>query len=275
MTRWRSYTDTRDAHTVTGTLLICDTVHSPQLDNNRHILVWLPPSYYQSDKRYPVLYMQDGDNLFDDHSSYAGEWHVDETLTQLAADDIEAIVVGIPNMGSQRFTEYNPFVGRRPGKGITYLHFIIETLKPLIDRDFRTLPDAPDTGLVGSSMGGLISLYGFLKYPLVFGLCGALSPVFWIQGDVLLQTLMERPLPEYGRVYLDIGTQEGGGYGRAKSKRGNDMNAAYVRGVRRLRDGFHHRDYAEKTHYVEDEGAMHNEAAWSKRLPAALRFLLK
>lgn len=278
MANWRPYSDLHAQHTVTGDLRFAENIHSPQLNNERHLLVWLPPSYATAaDRRYPVFYMHDGDNLFDANVSHSGEWQVDEAITALAAEGLEAIVVGIPNMGTERYTEYSPFSAAQPGKGDSYLDFITRTLKPLVDADFRTLPDAAHTGIAGSSMGGLISLYGFLTRPQVFGLCGSFSPVFWINGDALYQ-VTQTHTANPGRVYLDTGTAEGIVYanlGTTETISQADANDAYRDGVRRLRDGLAGRGYAERLLYVEDEGALHNEAAWAKRLPAALRFLLK
>lgn len=267
---WKSYTETRKQHTVVGELLIAESVHSPQMNNKRHVLVWLPPSYRKTDRRYPVIYMHDGDNLFDNLASFAGEWQVDETLTMLATQGIEAIVVGLPNMGEMRYVEYNPFTG---GRGDDYVRFIMETVKPLIDAEFRTLTDAPNTGIAGSSMGGLISLYGFLKYPDVFGLCGAFSPVFWLDDDALYQMTLT---PPHGRVYLDVGGKEGEVIARWKPNdfpTPDDADHAYVDGVRQLWNGLKQQGYPVR--YVEDHAAPHNEPAWAERLPIALRFLLQ
>src|SRR5919199_775617 len=129
--------------TRSGTLKVVKDVYSPELHNTRDILVHLPASYEAAGRRYPVIYMHDGQNLFDDATSFAGAWHVDEALAALDCEDVEAIVVGIPNLGPKRIDEYSPFVDahRRGGSGDRYLRFIIQTLKPLIDREFRTLPD--------------------------------------------------------------------------------------------------------------------------------------
>ena len=149
MARWRNYLEVVSAgqHTVAGTLKVLPAVRSPQLGNRRDLLVWLPPSYEQGDARYAVLYMHDGQNLFDEATSYAGEWQVDETMQALSLEGLEVIVVGIPNAGEQRPCEYSPFAdwpeqGRR---GEAYLAFVVDTVKPLIDRDFRTLGDRAHT----------------------------------------------------------------------------------------------------------------------------------
>src|SRR5262245_53206184 len=113
MRHWRSYTKGRDTHTVVGTVLVYDELYSPQLDNQRDLYVLLPPSYDTSNQRYPVIYMHDGQNLFDEAISYAGEWQVDETLAALSQEGIEAIVVGISNQGRYRLDEYGPFRDER------------------------------------------------------------------------------------------------------------------------------------------------------------------
>src|SRR5205085_774096 len=169
------------SHTVVGDLRVLEGVSSPQLGNRRDILVHLPFSYRQGHQRYPVLYMHDGQNLFDEATSFCGEWEVDETMEELRHEGLEAIVVGIPNMGDQRCEEYSPFPNRRfrSVRGAAYLAFLVETVKPLIDHTFRTLPERDHTGIMGSSMGGLISLYAFFRHPEVFGFAGVMSPSLW------------------------------------------------------------------------------------------------
>jgi predicted alpha/beta superfamily hydrolase len=277
MTEWHPYTEGRKQHTVVGNLLIARNIYSPQLKNERNLLVWLPPSYGTTDKHYPVLYMHDGDNLFDAYATDFGEWQIDEALITLAEEGIEIIIVGIPNMGEKRFNEYCPFDDIKPAMGDTYLDFIINTIKPMIDEDYHTLPAPAHTGIAGSSMGGLISLYGFLKYPDVFGMCGAFSPVFWYNDNALYQTI-QTYATGHGRVYLDIGTQEGEVYAYLVSNKSTPDEAAhsvYRDGVRQLRDGLMQKGYSANLLYVEDEGARHNEYAWAKRLPDSFRFLFK
>jgi len=117
MNAWRPYGDIFGiSHTVSGRVLVRPAVYSPQLQNERHLLVYLPPSY-GSGQRYPVLYMHDGQNLFDRATSFVGEWRVDETMEQLAAEGLEAIVVGIPNAGNARRDEYSPFYDKRHRAG--------------------------------------------------------------------------------------------------------------------------------------------------------------
>ena len=134
--------------------------------------------------------MHDGQNLFDEATSYNGEWQVDETMEALSQAGYPAIVVGIPNLGARRIEEYNPFPDpQHGGQGQAYVAFIVETLKPLIDQQFRTLPDRLHTGIMGSSMGGLISLYAFFQHREVFGFAGVMSPSLWFAGRAIFDVL--------------------------------------------------------------------------------------
>ncbi|MGH7472074.1 MAG: alpha/beta hydrolase [Longimicrobiales bacterium] len=245
-----------------GSLRLLRGLHSPQLDNTRDIIVYLPPSYERTVRRYPVIYMHDGQNLFDPRTSFAGEWNVDDTLDRESALGLEAIVVGIPNMGEERCSEYSPFddVKHGRGRGDDYLAFISETVKPLVDAEFRTTRERTLTGIAGSSMGGLISLYGFFARSHVFGFAGVMSPSLWYGERKVFSYLdSQRHLP--GRIYLDVGTKEGS---RALQDV-IDLRDRLVRmGYRSGRDLL----------YVVDQGGAHNEAAWARRLSRELRFLL-
>jgi predicted alpha/beta superfamily hydrolase len=256
-------------------------VHSPQLQNERDIYVWLPPDYSTSSGRYPVLYMHDAQNLFDKVTGYSGdsEWEVDETMTRLHAEGIGSIVVGLPNMHELRGVEYcpYPFVSYErtsvEGKGDAYIRFIIETVKPMIDDTFHTRSEAAFTGIAGSSMGGLISMYGALAYPQVFGLCGAFSTAYWFGDNALLKTAREKS-PYPGRMYLDVGTREGETVHGWLNIFGDEADRAYVQGIRDLRDALQAGGCAALM-YVEAQDALHREAAWRARFPEAMRFLLK
>lgn len=163
---------------------IIDTAFTiPQLSRTRRIWIYLPADYESTTRQYPVLYMQDGQNLFDAATAAYGEWGIDEILDGMAGKAVaESIVVGIDNGGDKRINEYNPY--NHPeygqGEGGAYAAFLAETLKPFIDTHFRTLTDAANNGVAGSSMGGLISFYTWLKYPDVFNKIGLFSPSFWI-----------------------------------------------------------------------------------------------
>ena len=195
-------------YTVRGDVRIVPQAWSPQLENKRDVLIYLPPSYAVSERRYPVLYMQDGQNLFDDATAFNGhDWHADETLERLSKDGYEAIVVGVYHGGDERLPDNNPFPGRFTSRGDAYLDFLCDSLKPFIDRHFRTETIPAATGMLGSSMGGLISLYAFFKRPDVFGLCGAMSPSLFVGRGAILKYAREVPF-HLGKVYLDNGTRE-------------------------------------------------------------------
>jgi predicted alpha/beta superfamily hydrolase len=232
----------------------------PGLD--RDLAVYLPPSYGETDRRYPVFYMQDGQNLFDPEASFAGSWRVDRAMNWAAARGLEGIVVGVPNAGEKRIAEYSPFEDPAggPSRGGEYVSHLAETIKPLVDARFRTLPQRETTGVAGSSMGGLISLFAFFARPDVFGLMGALSPSLWFAGRAIFG-LLEAATFQPGKLYLDVGRLEG---------------AETVENARRLRDLLRAKGYVLGAHlrYVEDRAGKHEEAAWGRRFRAALPFLL-
>ena len=245
-----------------GSLEVLHDVHSPQLGNRRDILVYLPSSYAKTDRPYPVLYMHDGQNLFDPTTSFAGEWGVDSAMARAPRKGRRAIVVGIPNMGVDRIREYSPFVDRKNGGGMgdAYLDFLLHTVKPMIDAQYRTLPGVASTGIAGSSLGGLISLYAFFRAPQAWGYCGVMSPALWFADGAVFRYVREAPYVP-GRIYLDVGTREGEGtLHNAREMRDLLVAKGYVRG--------------KELHWVEDEGGMHNEAAWGRRMRTALPFLL-
>jgi predicted alpha/beta superfamily hydrolase len=251
-------------------------VWSPQLRNRRDVDVYLPDSYAFTRERYPVVYMHDGQNLSDPRTAFAGTWNLEAALDGLARRGIEPIVVGIHNAGDARLREYSPFTDGRHGggEGDAYLAFLVETVKPRIDRTLRTDRRRGATAVLGSSMGGLISLYAYFKYPRVFGRAGAMSPSIWFGQARILDYIGESRTPR-GRLYVDVGTLEG---------------AATLRDTRRLgrllvRRGFHRRRPAGVAgargevetpvlRYIEDRGGRHHEKDWGRRLEAALVFLL-
>ncbi|NJR20549.1 MAG: phosphonate ABC transporter ATP-binding protein [Hyphomonadaceae bacterium] len=170
--------------TVAGTVVILSNdMAMPSLRRTRRIWAYLPPGYGQSDRRYPVIYMHDGQNVFDRATAFAGEWGVDETLERLAqAGDTGAIVIAINNGERDRNDEFhpsNPDTGR-PGRADDYLTFIVSKLKPLVDATFATKPDRLNTAIMGASSGGTISLYAAMKYPDVFGKAAMFSTPLWL-----------------------------------------------------------------------------------------------
>ncbi len=249
--------------TTTETKLeILPGLYSPQLDNRRDILVWLPGSYGERDQTYPVLYMHDGQNLFDPATSFAGDWRLSRILAAAERRGSEAIVVGIPNMGAERVMEYSPFpdAGQGGGAGDRYLEFLLQTLKPAIDQRFRTRPEPAATGIAGSSMGGLISLYGFFRSGGAFGFAGALSPSLWFANDAVFDAV-EGAAFVPGRIYLDIGSPEG---------------PEHVIRARRMRDLLRRKGYriGRDLKWLESRSGRHDEASWGPRFARALPFLL-
>lgn len=194
-----------------GVSLLPELVEIPGLQRKRQIRMYLPPGYATSGKRYPVLYMHDAQNLFDDATAFAGEWKVDETLDALSKEGkLELIVVGIDNGGDKRITELNAWDNARFGaaEGKQYTDFIVGTLKPAIDAKYRTLPDRAHTAIMGSSMGGLASHYAIAQYPQVFSKAGVFSPAYWT-ATPSFDFMAQHPLPKDARVYLLMGEKEG------------------------------------------------------------------
>ena len=185
----------------------------PQLNRERKIWIYLPPNYGNSRKKFSVLYLQDGQNMFDDTISFAGEWQIDETLNRLSeSKGLNLIVVAIENGGDKRLSEYSPWENKKYGiaEGEAYVDFIVHTLKPEIDKVYRTKTLANHTAIMGSSMGGLISHYAGLKYPKVFGKVGVFSPSFWY-ADAIFNFTEMRADSKHVKMYYVIGDQEGDG----------------------------------------------------------------
>lgn len=201
------------SHTAAENVSIIDEeFYMPQLDRNRRIWVYLPPDYEESTDLYPVLYMHDAQNIFDAYYSFIGEWEVDETLNRLHGEGVKVpIVVGIDNGGGERINEYSPWIHPNygGGDGDAYLDFIAQTLKPFIDNSYRTLSDRDNTGIMGSSMGGLISFYAGFKYPELFSKLGVFSPSFWF-NDSVFTTVTDFNKQHDFNMYMLVGQLEGG-----------------------------------------------------------------
>jgi predicted alpha/beta superfamily hydrolase len=261
-------------HTLTGDIRVHRGFHSRMLNNDRDVLVYLPPGYDRDKKqRYSVLYLHDGQNLFDGATSFipGQEWHVDETAQSLiTAGKIEPlIIVGIYNTGKDRINEYTPVEDAKykiGGKADLYARMLVEELKPFIDASYRTQKDARHTGLGGSSLGGLVSLYVGLKYGNVFGRLAVVSPSVWF-GDKhivhYVETLNYKPKL---RIWLDTGTKEG---------RNPEEAQQTVAAARLLKETLIKRGWksGKDLTYFEAEGAEHNERAWAARVESILAFL--
>lgn len=183
----------------------------PELGRKRKIWIYLPPDYEHSSKYYPVLYMHDGQNLFDDAIAFSGEWSVDETLNRLSMEKkLELIVVGIENGGEERISEYSPWdipKYNAKAQGDAYVNFIIEALKPYVDNEYRTLSNSTNTALMGSSLGGVISHYAALKKSDVFGKSAVFSPSFELFPDSF-DFAKKHAGPKNSKMYLMAGDQE-------------------------------------------------------------------
>ncbi|MDN3653273.1 alpha/beta hydrolase-fold protein [Thalassotalea ponticola] len=189
-----------------------DAVTLPSLQRNRTLRIYLPPSYRTSDTHYPVLYMHDAQNLFDEKTSYAGEWEVDETLEQLySTTGFEVIVVGIDNSPKFRINEYSPWTHAQYGRGEgkQFVADLVTTIKPYIDQHYRTKSDKANTAILGSSLGALISHYALIAYPDTFSKAGLFSPSYWYSDKVWAFTRHNAVNVEQSRLYLLVGGQEG------------------------------------------------------------------
>lgn len=246
-------------HTASFNVRVLDTAFFiPQLNRKTRIWIYLPKDYQKTNQHYPVLYMQDGQNLFDEYTSGFGEWGIDECLDTLASKTKPCIVVGIAS-GIKRLNEYNPYDNTRFGKGEgdPYSAFLVKTLKPYIDKHFRTLRTRNNTLIAGSSMGGLISYYAIMKYPEVFGKAGIFSPSFWIAPEMIGLTDSIGHSAR-GKFFFYIGREEGDSYvkdmeqitGKLKAYTGN------------------------KVYSIIDPGGRHNETAWRKWFPVFYRWMM-
>jgi alpha-glucosidase len=183
------------------------TIDAPQLNTSKKIWLYLPKNYNSTEKKYPVIYMHDAQNLFDTKTSYVGEWNVDEKLDSLNA---EVIIVGIEHGNEKRMSELTPCKNSKYGGGDAdnYLDFIIKTLKPAIDAKYRTKPDTKNTGIMGSSLGGLVSYYAVMKHPEVFGKAGVFSPSFWFNRKEIIELTSTIPKLKT-KIYFLCGDNEG------------------------------------------------------------------
>ena len=237
------------------------------VEEHHDLVVYLPPMYeVEGGRRYPVLYMQDGQNLFDPETSFikGNYWRLGETADTLtAAAEIEPlIIVGIYNSGLKRLDEYTPIEDKRLGGGHAddYGNMLVQELKPFIDARYRTLPGSGNTGLGGSSLGGLVTLYLGLQYPSVFSRLAVMSPSVWWRNRTILNTVTGIGKKPDLSIWLDMGTRE--------STRG-------LADARLLRDGLLRKGWqlGGDLSYCEAEGAEHTESAWAERAGPMLRFL--
>jgi len=242
-------------------------IESDLLGGERQLIVFVPEGYDANpERRYPVLYMQDGQNLFDPTTSYVPgkDWRVDQTAQKLIRDGkIQLlIIVGVYHAGEKRVDEYTPTkdAKRKGGKAEMYLKALVEVIKPFIDSEYRTHACAWNTALAGSSLGGLFTLHAGLEHPEIFGRLGAMSPSAWWDRRYIIREVERLPIKSRQSIWIDIGTREGAGT---------------VGDARALHDALVEKGWTENAdlRYLEAVGAIHDEAAWAARVGPMLEFL--
>lgn len=242
--------------------IIEEAYEIPQLQATRKISALLPHDYYETDKRYPVLYLQDGQNLFNPMAPF-GDWAIDQSLEKLAREGYsDIIIIAIDHGDNERINEYLPYYHPRygEGKGNFYIQFIIEKLIPYINKMYRTLPDFENTGIGGSSLGGLISLYAGLSNPGVFGKMMIFSPSLWISKTIFNQTESFKPLRK-SKIYLYSGGME---------SEDHLPNAKKLEAIFRAKMVENHDiDF----HFSVNEIGVHAEVYWRHEFPKAVKWL--
>jgi predicted alpha/beta superfamily hydrolase len=251
--------------TITEHVRILDSnFHIPQLQRNRRIWISFPPDYFTSANYYPVIYMHDGQNVFNTGTSFSGEWRVDESMTnELQNACAQSIIVAIDNGGGERLNEYAPWVNpqyNQGGQGAEYCSFLVNTLKPFIDANYRTLSDRSNTAIMGSSLGALISAYAAFSYPEVFGKVGLFSPAYWFNPEIFDLGENHDNLPGT-LVYHVCGTNEGNG---SVLEDQNEM-------IQNLQSNGYLSDELQSLDWAD--GA-HSEWFWDREFPAAYTWLI-
>lgn len=248
--------------TQAGSHWVVTDIPGPTPEETRTVVVHLPGNYDEEVRRYPVIYMQDGQNLFDDGTSYAGSWGLSEELVSASRLGADAIIVGVYHASQHRINEYSPFVDERVGGGeaAAYLQWMCDVLRPTINERYRTLPAREQTGVGGSSMGGLLSLYAVFARSDVIGFAAVMSPSLWFARGAMFDWVRTQPFVD-ARIYLDVGAREGERT-LANGRRMRDLlvNKGYVPG--------------ERLRWVEDAIGVHHESAWGRRFRKALPALL-
>lgn len=242
-------------------VIISENFEIPQLIKTRRIAALLPHDYHQSDKHYPVLYLQDGQNLFDDHAPF-GNWAVDKKMAVLAEKGLsDVIIVAIDHAEEERIAEFTPSMKTRLGRGDgkKYVRFLADTLKPYVDKTFRTLPQRDQTGMGGSSMGGLITIYAGLMYPEVYGKLMVFSPSLWVVPNIHFNLMNLDELFDL-KIYLYGGGEEGT-YMVPNMQR-------FVTAVEQQKS-----DTNIDVNLSIDPKGKHNEARWGEEFPKAIEWL--
>ena len=240
---------------------------SALIAEHHDLIVYVPPMYEtEGERRFPVLYMQDGQNLFDPETSFikGNYWRMGETADALieAGAITPLIIVGIYNAGVKRMDEYTPVEDSRLGGGHAdvYGRMLVEELRPFIDAQYRTLPGAENCGMGGASLGGLVTLYLGLQYPAIFSRLAVMSPSVWWRNRTILRTVAALASKPELRIWMDIGTKE---------------STRAAPDARLLRDALISKGWqlGEDLAYLEAKGAEHTESAWAERTGPMLQFL--
>lgn len=232
----------------------------PGLSGKHPLTVYLPPGYEQSRERYPVAYLFDGQNLFGDEGSFSGGWHLHTALDELAAKNKRVpIVIGVHHGGATRPDELSPWAiakGRR-GQGDLTLDWVTGRLREMVAEEMRILEGPEHTLIGGSSLGGLLALYGACRHPDVFGQVLSMSPSLWVHRGAILQVVRQSRLHPQARLYVDFGQREPG------------FRSAELLAATLSEKGFKH---GENLMWRPDAKGIHSERHWRRRLPKALRF---
>lgn len=268
-----SWTDTPAGSGKGNILLLHPDFPVPQLaGRRRRIWACLPPDYWSNpQKRYPVIYMQDGQNLFDNPDAVFGSWNIDKAMNRLLMPTYATpypslryqapILIGVENGGEHRINEYSPWLHPEHGggEGDQYLNFLCDTLKPFVDESLRTLPGREQTGIIGSSMGGLFALYAAIAKPEIFGLAGVFSPSLWFSKDKVLHAVKNSKPALPVKILLMAGQQES-----------SDMVIDLLDLYETLLDAGHEEH---RLHYDLHSDGMHSEWFWGREFEHALRWL--
>jgi len=242
--------------------VISDEFNIPQLNRKRRIAAILPNDYFTSNKRYPVLYLQDGQNLYNDYAPF-GTWGVDKSMTKLAEEGKgDVIIIAIDHGGVDRIEEFNPFPTKKlsNSQGRNYVNFLKDTLKPYVDSHFRTLPDRENTAIGGSSMGGLITIYSGFRYPETFGKLMVFSPSLWVNPNIHFESMNFYKLFK-SKIYLYAGAREG---------------ASMIPLINHFKESLHRKGLNEhiiKIKTAIDPRGQHNEYRWGIEFPKAIKWL--
>ncbi|TDT69230.1 putative alpha/beta superfamily hydrolase [Hypnocyclicus thermotrophus] len=265
--------------------IITEEIYIKQLKKNRKVRIYLPNDYEKSDKKYPVIYMHDAQNIYNiGISAYGMEWNVDKTLDSIFEKTKKGfIVVGIDNAsernGAERITEYSPFINNNlykitdkyndgytlGGKGDKYAEFIVNDLKLYIDKKYKTLSDRENTAIIGSSMGGFISIYIGLKYQNIFSKIGGLSNAIWFAENDMIQFIKNIKKENDMTIYLDVGTNE------TSDERVDNFNELYINGNKKTYEILKEKGFNVNFYLIE--GAKHNEVYWAKRFSNVIEAL--